>query len=596
MIEYEVTAQRQAYLEARGYTILSACPGSGKTTSIVHKLLDISDYCTKQYGRHTGFACLSFTNKACGELLDKYMEMHGKHLAYPNIVSTIDSFIMQNIILPFWYLCDLCKSKPVVVNEDEVLAEVYKNYVPINGKLNVYPVMALRPYCQLTHVYPPEKVIRTFKGFSFGHSSDITNDELKKYCQVAFCYRLEKGVVNSQDALWIAVDIISRYPHVAKILVKRFPYIIVDEAQDNSYLQFVFFEKLKRAGLQNLEYVGDICQSIYGFRNAYPKALQSLMSCPEWKNIHFTECRRSNQRIINLYSKLIPNPIPSIVSKGVEDLNIDIVIYKYDFENKTDVIRDFLDVCKNNDLSTHCILARGTSLCKRLAGVSDLKFKYWKSFIPYSLIDAKIYFEKGELEKAFNKIKIVLCELFYTPDKFSERKIFLADMESNLEWNIKIIRFIKEIPSLSLTFREWTQITQKMLQDYWNLTQLPDFQVHIRLRGYKMKEMSDRPVEAFYGSSEKNSKFRNLVNTIHSAKGTTVDAVLLFLSKDSQGQNISLDDFLLKTQEGMTEAQRLLYVACSRAKHFLALAVPATIPESKIKAIMQNVDYVLKQP
>ena len=111
-----------------------------------------------------------------------------------------------------------------------------------------------------------------------------------------------------------------------------------------------------------------------------------------------------------------------------------------------------------------------------------------------------------------------------------------------------------------------------------------------------MKEMSDRPVEAFYGSSEKNSKFRNLVNTIHSAKGATVDAVLLFLSKDSQGQNISLDDFLLKTQEDMTEAQRLLYVACSRAKHFLALAVPATVSESKIKAIMQDVDYVLKQP
>lgn len=34
-IEYDVTHQRQAYLDARGYTILTACPGSGKTTSIV---------------------------------------------------------------------------------------------------------------------------------------------------------------------------------------------------------------------------------------------------------------------------------------------------------------------------------------------------------------------------------------------------------------------------------------------------------------------------------------------------------------------------------------------------------------------------------
>ena len=34
-MEYEVTEERKAYLDARGYTILSACPGSGKTTSIV---------------------------------------------------------------------------------------------------------------------------------------------------------------------------------------------------------------------------------------------------------------------------------------------------------------------------------------------------------------------------------------------------------------------------------------------------------------------------------------------------------------------------------------------------------------------------------
>lgn len=40
-MEYEVTEERKAYLDARGYTILSACPGSGKTTSIVKKLYDI---------------------------------------------------------------------------------------------------------------------------------------------------------------------------------------------------------------------------------------------------------------------------------------------------------------------------------------------------------------------------------------------------------------------------------------------------------------------------------------------------------------------------------------------------------------------------
>lgn len=52
-MKYEMTDQRQAYYNARGYTILSACPGSGKTTSIVNKLYAVSRYCTEQYGKHT---------------------------------------------------------------------------------------------------------------------------------------------------------------------------------------------------------------------------------------------------------------------------------------------------------------------------------------------------------------------------------------------------------------------------------------------------------------------------------------------------------------------------------------------------------------
>ena len=82
-IDYDITPQRQAYLEARGYTILTACPGSGKTTSIVKKLLTVSHYCEEHYGKHTGFACLSFTNKACAELKQKYMELHDERLAFP---------------------------------------------------------------------------------------------------------------------------------------------------------------------------------------------------------------------------------------------------------------------------------------------------------------------------------------------------------------------------------------------------------------------------------------------------------------------------------------------------------------------------------
>lgn len=157
-MEYDVTHQRQAYLDARGYTILTACPGSGKTTSIVKKLLAVSRYCEEHYGRHTGFACLSFTNKACAGLKQKFREMHDEKLTFPNEVLTIDSFIMQYVVLPFWYLYDACKKKPIVVNEEEILEHIYYNNVPIRGKWQEYPVMALRQYVRLMHSKKPSLI------------------------------------------------------------------------------------------------------------------------------------------------------------------------------------------------------------------------------------------------------------------------------------------------------------------------------------------------------------------------------------------------------------------------------------------------------
>lgn len=333
-MDYDITLQRQAYLDARGYTILTACPGSGKTTSIVKKLLTVSRYCEEHYGKHTGFACLSFTNKACAELKQKYREMHDERITFPNEVLTIDSFIMQYVVLPFWYLCDECKQRPIVVNEAEILDRIYYNNVKINGKWQQYPVMALRSYTSLMYRKNPSLVSRDKTGFKWNRKT-ITENEIA-YCNAAFTYRLEKGFITSSDALWIACDILERHQSVAKALVMRFPYIIVDEAQDNSELHFELFKLLKRAGLQNIEFVGDICQSIYGFNNARPELLQSMMAEAEWNVLPLSECRRSNQRIINLYSKLKSSDVPTIISHNVEDKGVPIVVFPVTIQIKLD--------------------------------------------------------------------------------------------------------------------------------------------------------------------------------------------------------------------------------------------------------------------
>lgn len=347
--------------------------------------------------------------------------------------------------------------------------------------------------------------------------------------------------------------------------------------------------------MKNLEFVGDICQSIYGFNNAKPELLQNMMEEDGWNVLPFSECRRSNQRIIDLYSKLKSSDVPAITSHGVEDKGIPIVVYKYDDGNVRDIIRNFHQVCEDNDLPSRIILARGVNECKKLAGVKDVDFKYWKTeqHLPYLIIDAAFAFDSGDMDYAFRKIRLVLAELL-AGNNPEERRKFVQDIEHNMDWNTRIFSFLKQIPAFSLSFKEWSEQTCTLLQDYWKLEEKPFFAPYQKQTGYKMKEMAGVPVEQYHQSNNKGNEYHKSIDTIHAAKGATLDAVLLFLSSDSRGQSVSLNDFLRSADRTMTESQRMIYVACSRARQFLALAVPITIADEDIRRALSDVKFEIR--
>lgn len=592
-MEYEETLQRKAYLDARGCIVLSACPGSGKTTSIVKKLYRIGDYCAERYGDYSGFACLSFTNTAAEELSEKYLQMHGERLRYPNMVSTIDSFIMQNVVLPFWYLCEHCKTNPIVVNEDSVLEKIYFTYVWLTDHYEAYMAMPFRDYRKLFFLKNPAKVEKSLKGYKWDHN-DITKSDEVDYCRKAFVYRLKKGYITSTDALWIACYILSKHSWVGEALVQRYPYVIVDEAQDNSEMQFAFFSLLRKAGLENLEYVGDICQSIYGFRDARPDLLEKVMKTDGWQVLPLSECRRSNQRIIDLYSKLKPTFVDNITSHNVVDQNVPIFVYKYDDSNMKDVVRHFHETCDKNHLQRRVVLSRGISMCKKVAGIRDKDFRYWKSPLPYMIIEAKFDFEANEMDNAFRKMRLVISEVIFSDVQYQEKKDFISEIEKDTTYNAKIFEFMELIPDFSLSFAEWTDQMESLLQSHWNLADKPKLEAKSRLKGYKMAEMAKKPVEQFHMSSNENSEFRKSIDTIHSVKGATMDAVLLFLSAYKKGNSLSLNDFPTRPITAMNESQRLIYVACSRASQFIALAVPTSVNDSVISKALKGVKYELK--
>lgn len=579
-MKYEITTEREKYLTARGYTILTACPGSGKTTSIVYKLHTISKECQVKYGTYAGVACLSFTNKACDEILSKYKSMHDETLIYPHIVSTIDSFITQYVTLPFWYLFPGLEIRPSIVNDDALIDRILQiQYIKDGVKKETYTREITIFGHEYYTKYEPKNIWKECSGYSF-KGTLITDPTFTNYARAVFKSKLERGFITSQDASYIGYYILHKHKEIAKALALKFPYIIIDEAQDTSELHHKIFDRLKECGVKNIEYIGDLYQSIYQWRNARPELLEDKIKCLDWTHLHLTENRRSNQRIIDLYSLLRKKSDPKIISYKVDDQGIDVLIYKYDKSNIKAIIDHFHSICQDKKLKNGHVLTRGNSFCRQIQGIVQ-ELRYWKSDIPYSIIEAKKEFNNDSIDNSFDRVRHIVANCKFKFNEYKAKRNFIIESKLDNLFNMQIMRFLLNIPSLDLTLAEWTTNTEILLQKVFSLNEKPNFQIYKRIKGETMSILQNRSTKLYY-SDQNNYKNTSLpVKTIHKVKGATFDAVLLFLSEKSSGKSISLNEFK-KTVTALSEKQRLIYVACSRATQFLAFAVPTSIPDAEI--------------
>lgn len=111
-----------------------------------------------------------------------------------------------------------------------------------------------------------------------------------------------------------------------QVLIERFSYIFFDEYQDSNEIQNYIIEKLK--GKDNLFFVGDVKQSIYGFRRAEPQLfLDKLESYDSDENkdsirINLNENFRTDQDIIDFVNYIFDRLMTKEVS-GIDYKNGD---------------------------------------------------------------------------------------------------------------------------------------------------------------------------------------------------------------------------------------------------------------------------------
>ncbi|WP_323037673.1 ATP-dependent helicase [Pararhodobacter sp.] len=248
----ELSPQQREIVEAPLRPMaVSACAGSGKTATAVRRLAAMR---RRLDDRHGHIVLLSFSNVAVDTFYKDYStllqtEPGGSRLGGVEI-ATVDSFIASNIIRPHGHLVMGCARTPFLVHGSEPFLA---NFTVWDGKRS-QPTTAL----QLVTV--------TGVGLQFEVGRAKTAIDPKAATEAI---RKLAGVGAYSHALgsfW-ALKVLRAQPLIRRALARRYPHILVDEAQDIGKLHQLILMALQGAGAQ-VSLNGDVNQGIYEFSGA----------------------------------------------------------------------------------------------------------------------------------------------------------------------------------------------------------------------------------------------------------------------------------------------------------------------------------------
>lgn len=567
--------EQKFYVQALGKVILNACPGSGKTTTVAHKLYTLIQNWENNFSTSAGIVCLSFTNVAKNEIAEKFKKINGFSLPHPHLISTIDSFVNTYITLPFAHKIKDIGKRYRIIDDIGYLDRIFQS----NWQL-------MKTFKSHLFAFPPSKIDYTISNSYAWDGHDKSADtEFVKYGKAIKTMQINMGLLKTSDSAFFAYNILKQYPRLAKYLASKFPYLIIDEAQDTSEIQHSILEILYSQGLQNIDLVGDPYQCLYQWRDASPKLFLQKFDDPEnWKGIYLTENRRSTKKIIDVFSVLRRNTDKAIVPviNSADDLPLHII--KYDSANYADAIGKYEKLCVDNGFTSNNILVRGNTLKNSLLG-KETNYSPWNDSLPYLLIESRIHLQSNEIKEAIKKIRRIVIGLFSPDISFADLKEKEQELKNDKQTNASIFNLIRGLPSFDLSLKDWTTQTQQYLKTELELDNEPDFKIRKKNTAGFDKTTLNNPVNRYFKKAITDNNIP--ITTIHQVKGMTFDSVFLILSEDSKGQNISLKDFVLK--EAMpTEKQRLIYVAISRPRSLLCVGVPNITTDNELMDQFNN--------
>lgn len=237
-----------------------ACAGSGKTFTAVRRLAHIRRCLGEDRGR---VALLSFSNTAVDTFRLAYQTLVTGSLEIPSHhrveIDTLDGFITTNVLRPHAYRTMGCDSTPFLLSGAEAFLKgsAYQFWVePPSGKR--FPVA---PSDIHRVVLSPSGA-----GIEFFYQKSGKLTKINNGAKVASALAAQGAYTHELARYWSALTLDSQ-PGILRALARRYPHIIIDEAQDIGIMHELIIEQLRDAGSQ-ISLIGDPNQGIYEFMGA----------------------------------------------------------------------------------------------------------------------------------------------------------------------------------------------------------------------------------------------------------------------------------------------------------------------------------------
>ena len=598
---------------------LKACPGSGKTEVVGLKAAYEFHAWKRQ---NCGIAILAFTNNAADVIRERVQQYAGIEKAgYPHFVGTMDSWLHGYLAHPFGHLItgyqgskdDSKNDKSIRLVDDSVTEGWINNYKCETGyyflrkdsdKPNFMPLFAnmLRYDSENSRWevkipkhneyradedYFDSDALRSFRL----DKSWLTLDYMRRGFSEVKAKFLRDGFATYHDVEWICYRLLKEKDGFAEKLAQRFPFIIIDECQDLSWIQLEILRILKQAGTI-LHFVGDLHQAIYEFKKVDPQKVEDFVKCNDFEFQELTDNYRSCQPIVDLCCKLVSSG--TIIGKRTLPNRPACLCFVYRHRQELNSLparfEKYLMDRNGIDIAKSAILARGWTTVYQLKSLGNEHMQNSQTQFAMAL---HLWNKQNAevMDEALRYLGRFIASVFFKDNHSTSRRYYCPQtVSSPMRWRLFLSHVLNEcvksdcgINVLAQTWTSWAECVRKHFGQIVTYC-LPVLRSALNTNLTTFTKLDGKTFKALRGFGDKNvistlisqkeTPSRLRITTIHSMKGETFDAILLVSSPDKKG---SVGGHWVEWLENpQKEHARFAYVASSRPRKLLAWAIPVS--------------------